>query len=707
MASKQHRPPPEVREEGPGTKKTRAGSTTDKRPGGTRRVELNPADCDLDFDVTGNGLQGQALYKNGFAYCWSGARATVGISRGKYCFGCKIICEQEVEMSDTPTNQQHLCRVGFSSGDEPVGNLGETANSFGFGGTGKFSNAGKFSEYGTKFGLGDTIVCSVNLESEVATIGFSKNGEWLGIAKKFGVACSQRELPSEFGLFPHVMLKNVVVQLQFSIEDGLIPEVGYKPWSSALEDGNAAVGPSFSSPSECEVVMMVGLPASGKTTWAENWVKHHPEKHYVVLGTNLVLDQMKVPGLLRKQNYGKRFDCLMDRATGIFNELLSRASKTPHNYIIDQTNVYQSARIRKLKAFVKYRKIAVVTFPAPSELKLRTDKRFREMRKEVPADAVNEMLANFVLPMSKDTPGSSELFDEVIFPELSREETQKCLTEMKQALGTPVLSARQDLLPYAQECSVQSFTRPSVIKEAGLAPRGHMRAIRSPTILANDDSRVPPHDKMAFFIPASHAVHHHPRFDDPSLSCPNYGPYEVCYKHGESSHGVVAYSNHDSFDPYGRNAPERNSIGMKETGPFRSLGVTDGFSKSYFGSSTSRQNYEYSNAPDPYGGQHVHARASGFPQINHQALARPSFIPHSPLQSNYVNGFNYAHIQDARIPQLNHQDVWQSSYQENISLQRPYNAVASHALPPIQPPSGTPLLNTPFHNSWRPHPRFC
>lgn len=36
--------------------------------------------------------------------------------------------------------------------------------------------------------------------------------------------------------------------------------------------------------------------------------------------------------------------------------------------------------------------IAVVTFPAPSELKLRTDKRFREMRKEVPADAVNEML---------------------------------------------------------------------------------------------------------------------------------------------------------------------------------------------------------------------------------------------------------------------------------------------------------------------------
>lgn len=40
--------------------------------------------------------------------------------------------------------------------------------------------------------------------------------------------------------------------------------------------------------------MMVGLPASGKTTWAEKWVKHHPEKHYILLGTNLILEQMKV-----------------------------------------------------------------------------------------------------------------------------------------------------------------------------------------------------------------------------------------------------------------------------------------------------------------------------------------------------------------------------------------------------------------------------
>jgi hypothetical protein len=34
---------------------------------------------------------------------------------------------------------------------------------------------------------------------------------------------------------------------------------------------------------DCEVLMMVGLPGSGKTYWAENWSKKHPEKRYNIL----------------------------------------------------------------------------------------------------------------------------------------------------------------------------------------------------------------------------------------------------------------------------------------------------------------------------------------------------------------------------------------------------------------------------------------
>ncbi|KAK6154688.1 hypothetical protein DH2020_008936 [Rehmannia glutinosa] len=430
------------------------------------RVVLNPADCDIDFNVEGDGLRGSALYEEGFAYCWSGARANIGITRGKYCFGCKIVSPQPVQMEDTPLELQHVCRVGISRGDDDVRYLGETSSSFGFGGTGKFSNSGTFSDYGEKFGVGDTIICAVDLESwPMGSISFSKNGKWLGVAKHFDaglsglgvVGCPAKNLQLESALYPHVLLKNVVVQLQFSIDDGLNPAEGYKPWAAAILDGNAMLGPVFSDVNDCEVIMMVGLPASGKTTWAEKWVKEHPEKRYVLLGTNLALEQMKVPGLLRKHNYSERFDLLMDRATKIFNVLLSRACKIPRNFIIDQTNVYKNARKRKLKPFADYIKIAAVVFPRAEELKLRADKRFNEMGKEVPAEAVNKMLANYTLPMSRDMPRTDEYFDQVWFVELNGAESQRSLDEMKREM-----SAKPCVPPYSRESSLMSCSNSSL-----------------------------------------------------------------------------------------------------------------------------------------------------------------------------------------------------------------------------------------------------
>ncbi|MED6207533.1 hypothetical protein PIB30_036690 [Stylosanthes scabra] len=371
-----------------------------------------------------NGLVGSGLHDQGFAYCWSGARANFGITRGRYCFGCKIVSFQEVQMEDTVFGEQHICRLG------------------------KFSQAEDFSDYGGKFGVGDTIVCCIDLEAKpMASIGFSKNGKRLGTAIHFfpsslglGVVDSPLEgLQWKSALFPHVLLKNVVVQMQFSPEDGFVPQEGFKPWASAIEDRSIIVGPSFSDKSNCEVIMMVGLPASGKTTWAEKWVKEHPEKRYVLLGTNLVLDQMKVPGLSRKNNYGERFDRLMDKAIEIFNVLLARAAPIPCNYIIDQTNVYKSARKHKLKPYADYQKIAVVVFPKPEELMVRSNKRFKEMRTDVPPDALKNMIvmavaANYVFPKGVDMPHADEYFDQVKFVELNRDESQMYSDQMKQDL---------------------------------------------------------------------------------------------------------------------------------------------------------------------------------------------------------------------------------------------------------------------------------
>lgn len=46
--------------------------------------------------------------------------------------------------------------------------------------------------------------------------------------------------------------------------------------------------------------------------------------------------------------------------------------------------------------FCVFPQVAVVVFPRPEELKFRADKRFKEMGKEVPADAMKEMLGIFL-----------------------------------------------------------------------------------------------------------------------------------------------------------------------------------------------------------------------------------------------------------------------------------------------------------------------
>eukprot|EP00249_Psilotum_nudum_P019851 c27447_g1_i1 orf=687-2546(-) len=411
---------------------------------GPFKVALNRVDCNIDFTVANNGLSGKALHEGGFAYCWSGARANLGIKDGRYCFGCRVVAIQPVEMEDTPDDQQNLCRVGVSRGDDNVGSLGESEHSFGYGGTGKFSNSGKFLDYGGRFGVGDTIICAVDLDTKTSEgkVAFAKNGNWLGVARKFnigpnGLALGESykgKLKWEGALFPHVLLKNVEIRMLFSTDDGLRALEGFQPWDTAHQDGNGMEGPKLGDCKDSEVMMMVGLPAAGKTTWAEKWAMDHPEKRYMLLGTNLVLDLMKVPGLMRKKNYGERFDRLMDRATKIFNKLVERAASIPRNYIMDQTNVYRSARNRKLKAFKGFRKVAVVIFPSEEHWKMRSVARSREMGKEVPAEAVNEMLANFVLPLSKDMPGSIEPFDEVWFPELQREQADKLLQKMKSSI---------------------------------------------------------------------------------------------------------------------------------------------------------------------------------------------------------------------------------------------------------------------------------
>lgn len=49
--------------------------------------------------------------------------------------------------------------------------------------------------------------------------------------------------------------------------------------------------------------MMVGLPGSGKTTWVNQQVSENPDKKYNVLGTNSIMEKMKVNAVADTEPY--------------------------------------------------------------------------------------------------------------------------------------------------------------------------------------------------------------------------------------------------------------------------------------------------------------------------------------------------------------------------------------------------------------------
>eukprot|EP00494_Astrolonche_serrata_P002044 UN02050 len=225
-------------------------------------------------------------------------------------------------MPDTKKINQNVMRVGFSEGSTPLV-LGEVPGSFGFGGTGKKVTKRTYITYGKPFNVGDTIGCYMDLDSKPMTISFSRNGEW------FGEAFKLEESMRDCAIFPHIFLKNVKVTAWFG--------VGPKPkWSCSKANGYELISnvpredrvlPPFIEPkkkSDCDCVMLIGLPATGKTTWAHNYVKKSGKK-FDVLGTDLLLDQMRVYNMRRQGNFKERFDRCMKMASQCFNNMVDIA----------------------------------------------------------------------------------------------------------------------------------------------------------------------------------------------------------------------------------------------------------------------------------------------------------------------------------------------------------------------------------------------
>ncbi|XP_059045727.1 heterogeneous nuclear ribonucleoprotein U-like protein 2 [Achroia grisella] len=87
---------------------------------------------------------------------------------------------------------------------------------------------------------------------------------------------------------------------------------------------------------DCEVILMVGMPGSGKTHWAKEHAAKHPERRYNLVSTGALFDRMKVDCKPFRSSYEGRWDAMISKCAKCVLKLLEIAKGRRRNYILDQ-----------------------------------------------------------------------------------------------------------------------------------------------------------------------------------------------------------------------------------------------------------------------------------------------------------------------------------------------------------------------------------
>ena len=140
--------------------------------------------------------------------------------------------------------------------------------------------------------------------------------------------------------------------------------------------------------------MLVGVPASGKSTWIKNqdWA----------LGLTIVSTDAFVEDYARAQGktYSEVFEEHMPTAVNLMVEQVVRARDLGHTIIWDQTSTTVASRAKKFRMLPDYDHIAVVfRCPDADELSRRLLSRPGKL---IPGDVLESMIKNFEIPTEEE-----------------------------------------------------------------------------------------------------------------------------------------------------------------------------------------------------------------------------------------------------------------------------------------------------------------
>uniref|UniRef100_A0A3Q2PJB0 Si:ch211-107m4.1 n=1 Tax=Fundulus heteroclitus TaxID=8078 RepID=A0A3Q2PJB0_FUNHE len=391
------------------------------------KVRLDPHVRHLHFEVGPDGSCGQPRFWDRYPSLWSGCRLTHGVRQGRVGFEVRL--EKKllaVETEGREAEGPYGLRVGWSVGDASL-LLGEDELSFAYDGRGKKVSGGKQEEYGEPLAEGDIVGCYASFSTDGAVeLFFHKNNRFLGVAFSLRASVLRGRV-----LVPHVLCKNCSVRLLLdpSAPQWYAGPPGFTPLTALPAGQRVRVTSTLpTSRAQSEVVMMVGLPGSGKTFWAQAHMKQHPEKEYRLLGTEELLACM-LSGGPRGSRLQQASQCLTD--------LIKVAAETPGNYILDQCNVLFSARRHKLQLFAGFRRRVVVVFPPADEWRRRLSQHRMGDGEHIPETALLKLQVSCSLPEPQP-----DLMEEVEYAELPQEQARSLLVEYReeaQRLLPPVI----------------------------------------------------------------------------------------------------------------------------------------------------------------------------------------------------------------------------------------------------------------------------
>lgn len=141
--------------------------------------------------------------------------------------------------------------------------------------------------------------------------------------------------------------------------------------------------------------MLIGLPGSGKSTVSKELLKDIPET--IVVSTDEYIEKYAKE---RGKKYEDVYREVGDDAQKWMNVRIRQIINEKNNFVWDQTNVFKSARKKKISMLKQnnYEVIAVAIYLSEDELDKRLSNRVAKGGKKIPYKIINEMKDFYELP---------------------------------------------------------------------------------------------------------------------------------------------------------------------------------------------------------------------------------------------------------------------------------------------------------------------